>query len=212
MEQEYISENAKQTLEKELKYLIKEKRKEIACRLEETSGLGDLSENAEYHEAKEEQLLVEQRILTLEDILSKSIVMKPKANSLKIIIGSAAVLRKDGGDIFEYVIVGSEEANTKENKISNKSPLGEALMGKSNISSEIIKRQMINAIDIVVQVTRFPDGSRKVVKISELLKSPREYDLRDIFVRNESSCALERSATAPSICVRIEKTAGYRWT
>jgi len=131
MEQEYISENAKQTLEKELKYLIKEKRKEIACRLEETSGLGDLSENAEYHEAKEEQLLVEQRILTLEDILSKSIVMKPKANSLKIIIGSAAVLRKDGGDIFEYVIVGSEEANTKENKISNKSPLGEALMGKS---------------------------------------------------------------------------------
>jgi len=85
MEQEYISENAKQTLEKELKYLIKEKRKEIACRLEETSGLGDLSENAEYHEAKEEQLLVEQRILTLEDILSKSIVMKPKANSLKII-------------------------------------------------------------------------------------------------------------------------------
>ena len=130
MEQEYISENAKQTLEKELKYLIKEKRKEIACRLEETSGLGDLSENAEYHEAKEEQLLVEQRILTLEDILSKSIVMKPKANSLKIIIGSAAVLRKDGGDIFEYVIVGSEEADPFEGKISRVSPLGSALMDR----------------------------------------------------------------------------------
>lgn len=129
-DQEYISEEAKESLEKELKYLTGEKRREIAYRLEETSSLGDLSENAEYHEAKEEQLLVEQRILVVEDILSKAVVVKKQGGSFKINIGSIVILKKDGNDLFEYIIVSSEEADPFQGKISRVSPLGSALFGK----------------------------------------------------------------------------------
>jgi len=128
----YLSEEAYKNLEKELEFLIKNKRKEISKRLEESISLGDLSENAEYQEAKESQLMNEQRIAELEDFLRRAIVMR-KSNKAKVKIemGCAVVLQKKSSqETIEYFIVGSREANPVEKKISNESPLGLALMGR----------------------------------------------------------------------------------
>jgi transcription elongation factor GreA len=129
-EKQYLSKEKYAELEKELAFLKAEKRKEIAEKLEYAKSLGDLSENAEYQEAREEQASVEDRILNLEAILkSAEIVSKKRGGTVGI--GSKVTIKK-GSERTErvYIIVGSEEANTAENKISNKSPIGAALIGQ----------------------------------------------------------------------------------
>jgi transcription elongation factor GreA len=130
-EKEYLSKEKFDELSKELKHLKSVRRKEIAGQLEFAKGLGDLSENAEYHEARQNQAETEERIAKLE-LMIKNAVITEKHTSTSIGIGSTVVIMR-AGDKSErkYQIVGSEESNTKENKISNKSPLGEALMGKA---------------------------------------------------------------------------------
>lgn len=117
-------------LEKELAVLKGTKRKEIAESLEFAKSLGDLSENAEYHEARENQAAVEDRISKLENILKHAEIVKDHHTAL-IDIGSKVVIRKEGDKTDMHIsLVGSEEANVAEGKLSNESPIGKALLGK----------------------------------------------------------------------------------
>ncbi len=130
-EKEYLSQEKFDELRKELDHLKSVRRKEIAEQLEFAKGLGDLSENAEYHEARQNQAETEDRILKLETLLKQAeITSKHKGGAVRI--GSTITIHKTNDKKeYEYTIVGSEESNIKENKISNKSPLGAALMGKT---------------------------------------------------------------------------------
>ena len=126
----YITEEKKHALQEELKHLKTFKRKEILESLEAAKALGDLSENAEYHQAREDQGKTEDRINQIEYMLQSSVVVK-KHQSSKVEIGTTVVVKKEGSkDSTTYSIVGAEEADMIHNKISNKSPLGEALFGK----------------------------------------------------------------------------------
>ena len=129
-ETNYITEEKKQALQEELKNLKTFKRKEILEALDAAKALGDLSENAEYHQAREDQGKTEDRINQIEYMLQSSVVVK-KHQSSKVEIGTTVVVKKEGNkDTVTYSIVGAEEADMNHNKISNKSPLGEALFGK----------------------------------------------------------------------------------
>lgn len=127
---EYMTEAKRQELIAELDMLQTTKRKEILDALEFAKSLGDLSENAEYHQAREEQGKLEERIQKIQYLLKSSVIVK-KHHSTKVEIGSTVHLKKEGSkDAITYQIVGSEEADMASGKISHKSPLGIALFGK----------------------------------------------------------------------------------
>ncbi len=129
-EKEYLTKEKHAELLTELEHLKKDKRKEIAANLEFAKALGDLSENAEYHDAREEQAEVEDRILKIEHILKHSVIVEPHHGTM-VEIGTTVTLKKEGEKTnIIYKIVGSEEANMAEGKISFKSPLGQAMLGK----------------------------------------------------------------------------------
>jgi transcription elongation factor GreA len=130
-ETNYITEEKKAALIEELNKLKTIKRKEIIESIESAKALGDLSENAEYHQAREDQGKTEDRINQIDYILQNSVVVS-KHKSSSVEIGTTVVVKKDGEkNSVTYSIVGTEEADMAQNKISNKSPLGEALFGKS---------------------------------------------------------------------------------
>lgn len=120
-------------LEQELEDLKTVKRKEVAARIKEAISYGDISENSEYEEAKNEQAFIEGRILTLEKMLRNArIITNEDVDTNVVSVGSTVTLKDiEFGDVFEYTIVGSAESNPLENKISNESPVGMALLGKS---------------------------------------------------------------------------------
>ena len=126
----YITEEKQDALQDELMYLKTVKRKEILEALNVAKALGDLSENAEYHQAREDQGKTEDRINQIEHMLKSAVVVK-KHSSTRVEIGTTVkVLKENSKDPITYSIVGAEEADMVNNKISNKSPLGEALFGK----------------------------------------------------------------------------------
>jgi len=126
----YITEEKEKSLREELKNLKNIERKEIITRLDEARSLGDLSENAEYHQAREDQGRNEDRINMIESILKTSVIVK-KHSSLSVEIGTTLRVKKENSkEETIYHLVSSEEADTTQNKISNKSPLGRALYGK----------------------------------------------------------------------------------
>ncbi|MDO8522728.1 MAG: transcription elongation factor GreA [bacterium] len=126
---EYFSKEGLDKLKSELENLKTKKRKEIADRLEFAKSLGDLSENAEYSEAKEAQMLNESKISEFEDILRRAVVVKESAQREKVDISSQVVIEDEKGVQMTLTIVGSQEASPKDKKISNESPLGRALLG-----------------------------------------------------------------------------------
>ncbi len=128
-QQTYLSPEGIETLKKELQELKTKKRQEIAKRLQEAKDLGDLSENAEYFEAKEAQSLNENRIAELEDLLKNAVVIKTSSTEDVVIIGST-IETKSNNNVETFSIVGSAEAKPQEGKISNESPLGRAFLGK----------------------------------------------------------------------------------
>lgn len=126
---QYISPEKKVELEAELADLKGPKRQVILEALQYARGLGDLSENAEYHNAREEQARLEERINQIEIILRDSMLVTGHSKG-QISVGSiVTVLKKGSKEKNEYTLVGSEEANIHENKISNHSPLGAAIIG-----------------------------------------------------------------------------------
>lgn len=122
-----ITEAGKKELEAELEAL-KGRRGEIADRIAEARDYGDLSENADYDTAREDQALVETRIAEIEDILANAQLIKVSSGS-KIVVGSTVELKSDGKSVT-YTLVGPVEADPLQGKISNESPIGEALMGQ----------------------------------------------------------------------------------
>ena len=121
-----------QKLEEELEYLKTTKKMEVAERIKEARGFGDLSENSEYDAAKNEQAEVEARIITIENMLRVAKVVSDDDVSIKTVgIGNRVkLLDVEENEELEYTIVGSTEVDLFNNKISNESPLGEALMGQ----------------------------------------------------------------------------------
>ena len=119
-------------LETELNYLKTDKRNEVLNSLKEARALGDLSENAEYDSAREEQAKLEARIKEVEYILEHAtIIDDAQTEKEKVTIGSTVSLQYDGDDeVEEYRIVGSQEADPFNNKISNESPIAMAILGK----------------------------------------------------------------------------------
>lgn len=130
-----LSPEGLQQLQEELDYLRNVKRKEVAERLKEARSYGDLSENSEYDDARNEQAFVEGRIAMLENTLRNAVIMdapEDEAEAGKIRLGSTVVLKDlEYGDLLEYTIVGTVEADPAKNKISNESPVGKAIMGKT---------------------------------------------------------------------------------
>lgn len=127
---EYLTKENKEMLEAELKELTTVKRKEIISAIEYAKSLGDLSENAEYHIAREEQGKLEERISVIENVLKHAIVVERPTDGT-IDIGSTVVIKKDNeGNTRTFILVGSEETDMLSGKISYKSPIGAALYGK----------------------------------------------------------------------------------
>lgn len=120
-------------LEKELEYLKTEKRIEVAAKIKVALGFGDLSENSEYDEAKNEQAQMEARIVQLENMLKNAkVIDEEDAQTDVVSLGSKVkVYDVEFDEELEYSIVGSTEADPENNKISDESPVGSALLGKS---------------------------------------------------------------------------------
>jgi transcription elongation factor GreA len=129
MDQKYLTPDGLKKLKEELAYLKNIKRKEIADRLEKSIAFGDLTENSEYHEAKEEQGFTEGRILELEELIGEAVVMPGRVQSNFAQVGST-VLVSDGASKERFILVGSEEADPLEYKISADSPLGKAFVNQ----------------------------------------------------------------------------------
>ena len=118
-------------LKQEIEYLSNDKRREVADRIRVAREFGDIAENAEYDDAKNEQALLEHRIATLEERLRNARVISKKDVAKDVVsIGSKVKLRDVAAkQTVEYHIVGSAEANPTQNKLSNESPVGKAIMG-----------------------------------------------------------------------------------
>ena len=129
--QELLTQDGYNKLEEELEYLKTVKRKEVAERIKVAISFGDLSENAEYDEAKNEQAKLEEQILKLDEKLRKAVIIDESQIDLDIVmVGSIVKLYDfDFDEEIEYSIVGSAEADPFEGKISNESPVGKALLG-----------------------------------------------------------------------------------
>jgi transcription elongation factor GreA len=119
-------------IEQKLDHLKSVRRREVAERIKQAIEFGDISENSEYEDAKNEQAFIEGEILTLEKMLRNAKLIDEDEISADVVtIGSTVVLKDlEFGDILEYTIVGSAEADPTESRISNESPVGEAILGR----------------------------------------------------------------------------------
>ncbi len=129
MSEQIISQEGYNKLKDELNLLSTTRRKEIAERIERAKELGDLSENAEYSEAKDAQALNEGRVLELTNILKNVTVVANDSSGGEVIMGSKVTVKSDGQE-KQYTIVSFNEADPLNGKISNESPLGTAFLGK----------------------------------------------------------------------------------
>ena len=118
-------------LKQEIEYLSTTKRREVAERIKEAREFGDISENSEYDDAKNEQAMLEARIATLEDKLRSASVIDAKELSADVVrVGSQVHVTDEKGKKLSYTIVGSTEADPSANRLSNESPVGKALVGR----------------------------------------------------------------------------------
>ncbi len=124
-----LTKEGLEKLNEELKTLVNEKRKEVIERIREAAAHGDLSENADYAQAREEQSFIEGRIQEIEDIIKNAEIIATGGHGNTVTIGSTVHVKVAGNE-KKYTIVGSNEANPKENKISNESLVGKAVLGR----------------------------------------------------------------------------------
>lgn len=129
-EKQYLTKEKYKELEKELENLRTVSRKEVAEDLEYAKQLGDLSENAEYHEARDRQAFIEDRISKIDSLLKHAAIVDSHKSEM-VTVGATVELQKDGKkETIKYTIVGSEETDSATRKISLGSPIGSALKGK----------------------------------------------------------------------------------
>ena len=127
---EYLTKEKYDEFVKELDFLKKVRRKEVAESLEYAKSLGDLSENAEYHEARDLQATIEDRIAHLESVLKTAKIVKSHSTDA-VAVGSVVTVKKENNNEEKiYTLVGAEESNITAGKISVSSPFGEAILGK----------------------------------------------------------------------------------
>jgi transcription elongation factor GreA len=150
-----ITKEGLEKLEADIAELSTVRRREVAERIKEAREFGDITENSEYDDAKNEQALLEQRIAQLEERLRRSIVIDEKSVDTDSVSVGVIVHVKDqkSGDSRKFQIVGPAEANPTEQKLSNESPIGKALLGH--------KRNDIVAVDV-------PRGPKKKLKITKI--------------------------------------------
>ncbi|RMF50681.1 MAG: transcription elongation factor GreA [Anaerolineae bacterium] len=128
----YLTAEGAQKLRQELEYLETTKRQELAERLRSAIQMGDLSENADYHKAKEDQAFLEGRIQELKYTLQNAEIIDESNNGKREVvdIGATVTIQEAGYEPETYQVVGAKEANPREGKISNESPIGRAILGK----------------------------------------------------------------------------------
>lgn len=125
-----LTEEGKKKLEAELNELKQVRRPDIIAKIEQAKEMGDLSENAEYHDAKDQQGLMEARIAEVEEILKKALVNKSSDSKEEIRIGSKFIVENQDGIKKELELVGFNEADPMAGRISNESPMGKAFIGR----------------------------------------------------------------------------------
>ena len=150
-----ITTEGLEKLKEELEHLQTEKRREVAGRIKEAREFGDIAENSEYEDAKNEQAMLEQRIAALQDKLRRSTVIDHKHIDTEQVEVGAVVHVKDqkSGKSQKFQIVGSTEADPVEHKLSNESPIGKAVLGK--------KRNEVASVET-------PRGPKKKLKITKI--------------------------------------------
>jgi len=126
-QQTYLTPEGAAKLRAELSELTGPRREELSKRLRSAIQMGDLSENADYHKAKEDQAFLEGRIQEIEAVLRTAIIVE-KTHSDIVAVGSYVTVQEEGFDPEKYHIVGAKEADSRNGKISNESPIGSALM------------------------------------------------------------------------------------
>ena len=151
-----ITPDGLEKLKLELEQLQTTKRREVAARIKEAREFGDIAENSEYDDAKNEQAMLEQRIAQLEDRLRRSKVVDDKRVDTDVVGVGVRVHVKDqkSGDSRKFHIVGSAEADPAQEKLSNESPIGKALFGR--------KKGEIVTVDV-------PRGPKKKLKITKIV-------------------------------------------
>lgn len=126
----YLTEEGAEKLRAELQELKGPRRTELAKRLRTAIQQGDLSENADYHKAKEDQAFLEGRIQELQNLLSNAVIISEEKSAGGVIgVGSRIVVKEKGREPVKYFLVGAQEADPRNGKISNESPIGKALLG-----------------------------------------------------------------------------------
>ena len=125
----YLTPEGKENLETELQDLKKNGRKELAERLKQAISMGDLSENADYHKAKEDQGFLEGRIQEIENILHNAEVIESQSTYHEVAVGAKVTIKETDYPPETYHLVGTNEANPSDGRISHKSPIGKALLG-----------------------------------------------------------------------------------
>jgi transcription elongation factor GreA len=143
-------------LEEELHHLETVRRREVGERIKEAKEFGDISENSEYDDAKNEQAWVESRIAEIGMILANATVIESPSRSTKVCLGCKVELQDvDSGDVHVYQIVGSAEADPAHDRISNESPVGQAIMGKKKGESAKVETPSGRVIEYTVKkITR----------------------------------------------------------
>ena len=141
-------------LKDEIEHLSTVKRREVAERIKEAREFGDISENSEYDDAKNEQAMLEARIASLEEKLrSASVIKASELDSNVVRVGSLVSVKDEGsGKSLKYTIVGSTEANPSENRLSNESPVGKALLG--NKRNDVVDVQLPNGKARKLKITK----------------------------------------------------------
>ncbi|GIP30683.1 transcription elongation factor GreA [Paenibacillus sp. J23TS9] len=148
-----LTQDGLKKLEDELENLKSVKRREVAERIKVAIGYGDISENSEYEDAKNEQAFIEGRIITLEKLLRNArIINSDEINTDVVGVGATVIVQDlEFGDTMEYTIVGTAESDPLNNKISNESPVGKAILGKQknttvdvNVPAGVVQYKIID--------------------------------------------------------------------
>jgi len=146
----YITPEGKEKLVAELEQLKTTGRNDLALRLKQAIAMGDLSENADYHKAKEDQGFLEGRIQEIESILFNSEVIEAKENYHEVSIGAKITIQEGDFAPETYHLVGRNEASPREGKISHESPIGKALLGRK--VGDIVKAKLPNGEQIQLEI------------------------------------------------------------
>ena len=147
-EEVLLTKEGKEELEKRLDYLKMEKRAEITERIKTAREFGDLSENAEYDAAKNEQAMIEGEILEIEEKLKRDVIIKESKKGQVSLGSKVDFIDEELGELVTYEIVGTTEADVEQGRISNESPIGNALLGRK--ANDVVRVQVPAGITTLI--------------------------------------------------------------